>query len=178
MMLLTALVLAVVPAQSQWTAKQSAVQYHLVHKFHQVDATSAKTEVIAVIDASGLKVMARSPVQSFDSGNANRDAHMLEVVEAQKFPMVVVKGAAAGFVMPAPGAKTTVSIKAEVELHGVKVQEPIDLEVTAIDAAHVHVGFHFKESLTAHKIERPALMFVQVDDELTIDGSADLEPKT
>jgi hypothetical protein len=41
-----------------------------------------------------------------------------------------------------------------------------------------HVTFEFPESLTAHKIERPSLLFVPVDDEIRIVGSADVTAKS
>jgi hypothetical protein len=39
------------------------------------------------------------------------------------------------------------------------------------------VHFEFVESLTAHKIERPSLLFMPVDDTITIVGSAEITAK-
>src|SRR5689334_1908571 len=83
---------AAADAPAQWHSTSGTVQYHLTHRFHEVVGKSDKLEVMSVLDPSGLKIMARAPVQSFDSGNGNRDARMLEVVEASKFPMVIVRG--------------------------------------------------------------------------------------
>src|SRR5262249_34771231 len=56
---------------------ESSVVYHLVHKLHKFDGTSKKLDGKAVILSDGrAQVMLRVPVESFDSGNVNRDAHM------------------------------------------------------------------------------------------------------
>jgi hypothetical protein len=120
--------------------------------------------------------MARAPVKTFDSGNANRDAHMLEVVEGARFPLVVVRGVLAGFKPQTLSAgPSKVRAQCEVDFHGVKVTQPIDIEVTPVDALHVTATFRFKESLSAHKVERPSLLFIPVDDDLEISGTFRLE---
>jgi hypothetical protein len=64
-----------------------------------------------------------------------------------------------------------------VELHGVAVSHPIDLTLETKDGTHFHVSFEFPESLTAHKIERPSLLFVAVEDLITIAGKAEVTAK-
>ena len=64
-----------------------------------------------------------------------------------------------------------------VELHGVTVNHHIDLKLETKDGVHFQVRFEFIESLTAHKIERPSLLFVAVDDAITIVGKADVTAK-
>jgi hypothetical protein len=39
------------------------------------------------------------------------------------------------------------------------------------------VSFEFPESLTAHKVERPRMLFVAVDDLISIVGKADVTAK-
>src|SRR4051812_4949328 len=61
----------------------STVSYTIVHKLHKVQGKTAKVEGKGRILPDGkAQVMVRVPVESFDSGNANRDAHMKEAVEA------------------------------------------------------------------------------------------------
>jgi hypothetical protein len=68
-------------------------------------------------------------------------------------------------------------VQASVELHGVSVSHAIDLTLETKDGKHFSVSFQFPESLTAHKIERPSLMFVAVDDLITISGKAEIAAK-
>lgn len=95
------------------------VEYVVRHKLHTVRGVSRQVEIRAVADGSGLKVMGRAPVRSFDSGNSNRDAHVLEVVRAEKNPLVVLRGMAKGFQLPKGPGSFTVPLETEVQLAGV-----------------------------------------------------------
>jgi hypothetical protein len=152
------------------------VEYHLVHKFHKIVGVSKALAVRGTVDGAGLKVMARTQVGTFDSGNANRDSHMMETVEGEKYPWVSVKAALPGFKLPTTGT-TTVTVQASVELHGVSVTHPINITLQTKDGKRFQASFQFPESLTAHKIERPSLMFVPVDDNITIVGKADVSAR-
>jgi hypothetical protein len=152
------------------------VEYRMVHKFHKFTGVSKSMQIRGSVDASGLKVMARAMVSTFDSDNSNRDEHMMETVEGTKYPWVSVRAALPGFKLPASGA-TTVKVQAAVELHGVSVNHPIDIKLETHDGIHFKIGFEFDESLTAHKIERPSLMFVAVEDIIKIVGSAEVTAK-
>jgi len=172
--LLATLVVTAGPARGQTMqlSGSGTVAYQLVHKFHTIVGTSKTMAVRGRVDASGLKVMARAPVSSFDSDNANRDEHMMEAVEGAKFPWVVVRAALPGYKLPTAAGKTKITVQGGVELHGVTVNHPIDLNLETKDGVHFQVSFQFPESLTAHKIERPSLLFVPVDDSITIKGKA------
>jgi hypothetical protein len=158
-------------------AGNGTVAYHLVHKFHKIVGVSKSMAVRGSVDGTGLKLMARAQVSTFDSDNTNRDAHMMEAVEGEKYPWVSVRAALPGFKLPTNGA-TTVTVQAAVELHGVSVNHPIDIKLETNDGLHFKASFQFDESLTAHKIERPSLMFVPVDDLIKIVGSADVAAKS
>lgn len=153
------------------------VEYHLVHKFHKIVGVSKAMAVRGTVDGSGLKVMARTQVSTFDSDNTNRDAHMMETVEGEKFPWVTVRATLPGFSLPDSGSKK-VTVQASVEFHGVSVTHPIELTVDTKDGKTFHVSFDFPESLTAHKIERPSLLFVPVDDQIQIVGKSEVTTKT
>lgn len=164
-------------AQTSQLNGVGTVEYHMVHKFHKITGVSKAMVVRGTVDASGLKVMARAQVSTFDSDNANRDEHMMETVEGQKYPWVSVRAVIPGFKLPSNGS-TTVTVNAAVELHGVSVDHPISIKLETKDGVHFKATFEFDESLTAHKIERPSLMFVPVDDNIRIVGSADVAAKT
>ena len=71
-----------------------------------------------------------------------------------------------------------VTVQASVELHGVSVSHPIDITLETKDGVHFNASFEFVESLTAHKIERPSLLFVPVDDAITIAGRAEVAARS
>ena len=113
--------------------------------------------------------MVRVPVASFDSGDANRDSNMREVLESSRFPFVVLKGTTS-LVMPAgAGAAIPTKLEGELEFHGVKqrVEVPATLEFAADGSACVRG--HVELSLDAYRIERPSLLMIKLDDLCKID---------
>ncbi len=166
---------AAASAEELYTLDPSAstVTYHLVHKMHRVDGVSKRAEGKARLLPTGqVQVAVSAPVDSFDSGNVNRDASMKEAVEAARFPTVEVKALADAVAAPA-GFPATVEKKAKVQLtfHGVQelLEVPVKIEWQA--PGQVRVTGSFTISLDHHKVERPSLMFIKVDDALKIDAA-------
>jgi hypothetical protein len=157
-------------APVKWVSDGGEITYTVVHKFHEVHGVNKAPTVTAVVDEQGLKVMARATVKSFDSGNSSRDAHVQEVTDAAKFPVVTVRAVAPGFTLPSAAGVTQLTLKGEVELHGVKTSLPIKIEIKLADPKHLSITFDMVDSLEGHTIERPALLFVKVDDAMRIVG--------
>ncbi|MGZ3457631.1 MAG: YceI family protein, partial [Archangium sp.] len=123
-----------------------------------------------------LQVAVRANVADFDSGNANRDAHMKETTEAEKYPTVEFKGVAAGVKMPtAFPSEQTVPLKGQLTFHGVKQPVEVPMKVTFTSAKDVKAEGKFQISLEAYKIERPSLLMVKVDDALDMDTKFQLQ---
>jgi polyisoprenoid-binding protein YceI len=146
----------------------SAVRFHVSHKLHQVDGISKGAEGKAILEANGaVRTMVRIPVQSFDSGDANRDSHMLETLQAGQHPYVVFKGV--GTLPPAaPGVPVAVTLRGELDFHGVKrpVEVPVTVQFGTDGSARVQGKLTV--SLEAYQIERPSLLLVKLDDACTI----------
>jgi polyisoprenoid-binding protein YceI len=151
----------------------SSLTYKLHHPLHEVVGKAPPSDGKAKLLPDGtLQVAVRANVKDFDSGNSNRDAHMQEVTEAAKFPLIDFKGVATGVKMPATfPATVAVTLKGQVTFHGVKqsVDVPMTVQFTSAKAATATGTFNV--SLEAHKVERPSLMLKKVDDKLV------LEPK-
>jgi hypothetical protein len=93
-MLLAALLFSLpVVAQTdhQWVLDQSSLTYHMSHPVHEVDAVSHAAKGKGVCHAGLCDLLIAVPVKSFDSGDSNRDLHMIEVTRGAQFPMVVVR---------------------------------------------------------------------------------------
>jgi len=148
----------------------STVRFQVDHKLHEVKGASRAVEGKAALEPDGaVKAMVRIPVQSFDTGDSNRDSHMLETLEAGKFPHVVFKGIGQ-VASQAPGGKpVAVTLRGELDLHGVK--RPVEVPVTVEFAADgsVRVKGRLVVSLEAHRLERPSLLTIKIDDACTID---------
>jgi hypothetical protein len=178
--LVLALTLASAPALAQapttFSITDGTVSYKLVHKFHEITGTSKKVEGKARILPNGtVQVMARAPVASFDSGNDNRDAHMLETVEGGKYPLVELKAVAEGLTLPSRfPASVKAKLKGAIVFHSVRSPQEVEVTVTFPDADHLTVFGSFPISLEAFKVERPSLMFVKVEDKLGMEAKLNL----
>ena len=150
-------------------ASRSVVRYTVIHKLHEVDAASREIEGKAVVrDAATAVAQVRVPVASFRSGDANRDAHMIQAVEVGKFPFVGVK-ALVQLERPGSPPGEPLSAEVEVDFHGVKRRATIPLTVSRLPGGELRVQGRLDASLDAHGVERPSLLFVKVDDACRID---------
>ena len=82
---------AYVWADSQWVLDQSTLSYHVSHPLHQVDGVSHAARGKGVCHAGQCDFLIAVPVKSFDSGDSNRDLHMLQVTRGAQYPMVTVR---------------------------------------------------------------------------------------
>lgn len=149
-------------------ADKSFVKYTLVHKAHTFVGTADKgVEGKVKLTGTTAQLMVRIPVANFDSGNSNRDSNMRDVVEATKFPNVELKAVAEG-VTPVASGSTKHTLKGKLTFHGVTNNVEVPVTVTWNGKQAKVIG-KFSISLEAYKIERPALLFVKVEDNLDID---------
>jgi hypothetical protein len=176
-LIVAALLLATTAAAPQTftVVPGSTLSYHLVHKFHAVTGVSRSIEGKARVLADGtVQVMVRAPLRSFDSGDSNRDGHMLEVTDAARNPYVIFKGVgtlASPTIYP---AQVKVKLTGELTL---KTPRPVDVPVTVEfqTPERATLDCAFPVSLEEHQVERPSLMFVKVDDVVEIDAKLTLE---
>lgn len=170
-LLLTAIAAALLPAGTRLAVDPAAstVGFHVTHRLHRVDGSSSQVEGKVVVQEGGaLLAMVRVPVTSFVSGEANRDSHMVEVMEVNKYHFAVFKGVA----QLGPGGQLPagpLEMRGEIELHGVKRPVSVALTVESQPDGALRVRGGFDVSLDAHGIERPSLLFVKIDDVCRID---------
>ncbi|HET7754204.1 MAG TPA: YceI family protein [Anaeromyxobacteraceae bacterium] len=149
---------------------KSTVEFRVNHKLHKVEGRANAVEAKAAVGEDGkILAMVRVPAASLDSGDANRDANMRDVLEVGKYPFVVYKAVAQ---LPSPlprGAALDVTMKGELELHGVKRPLEIPAKVEIGDDGTVRVRGTTHVSLDAYHIERPSLLLVKLDDDCRID---------
>jgi hypothetical protein len=78
-------------ADTHWALEQSTLSYHMSHPLHEVDGVSHAAKGEGICHAGECNFLIAAPVKSFDSGDSNRDLHMLQVTRGGQFPMVVVR---------------------------------------------------------------------------------------
>jgi len=90
-----AFLLLIVPrlvlADSQWVLEESTLTYHVSHPLKQTEGVSHAAKGKGVCHDGQCDFLIAVPVKSFDSGDSNRDLHMLQVVRGGQFPLITVR---------------------------------------------------------------------------------------
>lgn len=78
-------------AQNQWVLQQSTLTWHVSHPMHEVAGTSHAAKGKGNCTATECNFLIAVPVNTFNSGDSNRDLHTLQVVRGGQNPMVIVR---------------------------------------------------------------------------------------
>jgi polyisoprenoid-binding protein YceI len=157
-------------------AGASVVKFHLHHKMHEVNGRSSQIEGKAILGDDGkVMTMIRIPTASFDTADANRDSHMRETLDAAKFPFVIFKGVTNVTVPVAYGKPIESKLDGELDFHGVKTPISIPAEISLSKDGGAVVNAKFPVDLDAHKVERPSLLFIKVDQNVELDVALKLK---
>ncbi len=158
-------------AGTMWNldASKSTVSYHLVHKLHQFTGTDhGHLDGKALMKPDGtVQAQVVGHVKDFDSENSNRDEHMMETVEAARFPNVSAKALVHFDPGQASGTQKA-DAKVEMNLHGKNETKTVPVTLTYEGANRVHVTSDFDASVEGFGIQRPQLLFVPINDAMGI----------
>lgn len=78
-------------ADHQWVLKQNTLTYHVSHPLHQTDGVSHAARGKGIGHEGQCDFLIAVPVKTFDSGDSDRDLHMIQVTRGAEFPMVTVR---------------------------------------------------------------------------------------
>ena len=143
---------------------KSSITYSMNHILHAWDGTSKDLNGVVVVSADNKieKVAIATKVSAFDSENSNRDAHLLEVVEALKYPNISFYSTSI-----TESKKGELDVKGMLQFHG--VSKEISFKANAAQVKNnVQVTGNFIFLLEDFKIERPSFMLKQVDNEVKV----------
>jgi len=101
-------------ADGTWVLEKSTLTYHVSHPLHETEGVSHDARGKAVCRAGQCEILVAVPVKSFDSGDSNRDLHMLQVTRGAQFPLATVRCR----VPEAAAATPTVAVDLEIEFAG------------------------------------------------------------
>ncbi|HXY50028.1 MAG TPA: YceI family protein [Terriglobales bacterium] len=158
------LVLPGLAADQQWILGQSTLSYHVSHPLHQVDGVSHAARGKGICHAGQCEFLIAVPVKSFDSGDSNRDLHMLQVTRGAEFPMVTVRTR-----LP-ESAATSATINADLEIQfagqtAQYKQVPFKLETQGSETRIIGT---IPATLSDFKIEPPTLLALPVKNEMPV----------
>lgn len=146
-----------------WSVEKGELVYHVNFPLKKIAGHSNVIKGKAVCNKT-CKVLAASPITSFDSGDTNRDFRVLNLTEATDFPFVQCE-----IEMTRPNENTkTANVK--VTLAGKdKLYRKVPIKTQQIDEQHLSIQGTLPTKLTDFNITPPSLLGVSIDDEIPVD---------
>jgi hypothetical protein len=151
-------------ADRQWVLDQSTLTYHVSHPLHQTDGVSHAARGKGVCHAGQCDFLIAVPVKSFDSGDSNRDLHMLQVTRGAKFPIVSVRT----LLPETASASATIQADLEIQFAGQTVQYKQVPFQMATQGNQIRISGTIPATLTDFKIDPPSLLAVLVKNEIPV----------
>lgn len=161
-LLLVALPLAA--ADGQWILEQSTLTYHVSHPIHQSEGVSHAARGKGVCQAGQCDFLIAAPVKSFDSGDSNRDLHMLQVTRGAQFPLVTVRTR-----LSEPALEpATIHADLEIEFAGQTVQyKQVPFQET-VQGDSVRITGTIPATLSDFKINPPSFLAMPLKNEMPV----------
>lgn len=144
--------------------KSSTVTYAMSHPAHDWEGVCKDVNAVIVYDDATKaisQVAVSLKVDAFDSGNANRDSHALEVLEGLKYPKVTFTS------NKLKKDSNTLTAEGNLTFHG--ITKPITITVTRTDSdKKIMLDGKFDILLSQFQVERPSLFGLKTKDEVKL----------
>lgn len=148
----------------QWILEQSTLTYRVSHPLHESEGVSHDARGKGVCHEGQCDFLIAVPVKSFDSGDSNRDLHMLQAVRGAQFPLVTVRTR-----LPEDASSlATIRADLEIQLAGQTAeykQVPLQL---AKEGDNIRITATIPATLSDFKIDRPSLLAIPVKNEVPV----------
>jgi hypothetical protein len=151
-------------ADSQWVLQESTLTYHVSHPLHQSEGVSHAAKGKGVCHAGQCEFLIAVPVKSFDSGDSNRDLHMLQVTRGAEFPLVTVRTR----LPESEAAASSINVDVEIQFAGQTAQYkqvPFKLEK---QGNQIRITGTIPATLADFKIDPPSLLTMPVKNEIPV----------
>jgi hypothetical protein len=151
-------------ADQQWILQQNTLTYHVSHPLHQSEGVSHEARGKGVCHQGQCDFLIAVPVKSFNSGDSNRDLHMLQVVRGAEFPLVTVRTR-----LPEDAASSaTVLADLEIQFAGQTAQyKQVPLQL-AKEGDNFRITGTVPATLSDFKIDPPSLLTLPVKNEIPV----------
>ena len=149
---------------SQWALEQCTLTYHVSHPLHQTDGVSHAARGKGVCHAGQCDFLIAVAVKSFDSGDSNRDLHMLQVTRGAQFPMVTVRTR----LPEAASTSATIHADLEIQFAGQTAQyKQVPFQLVT-QGNETRISGTIPATLSDFKIDPPSLLAMPVKNEIPI----------
>jgi hypothetical protein len=155
---------ALAAEDTQWVLDQSTLAYHVSHPLHNTDGVSHMAKGKGVCHAGQCDFLIAVPVKSFDSGDSNRDLHMLQVARGGQFPIVSVRTQ----LPESASASTTIHADLEIQFAGQTATfKQVAFQVMT-QGNQIRISGTIPATLSDFKIDPPSLLAVPVKNEMPV----------
>jgi len=151
-------------ADSDWVMTKSTLTYHVSHPIHETEGVSLDARGKAVCRAGQCDVLVAVPVKSFDSGDSNRDLHMLQVTRGAQFPLVTVRCR----VPEAAAASPDVAVDLDVEFAGQTAHYAGVPFHQAVQGNETRITGTIPAKLSDFKIDPPTLLTLATKNDIPV----------
>jgi hypothetical protein len=151
-------------ADSQWVLGQSTLSYHVSHPLHQVDGVSHAAKGKGVCHNGQCDFLIAVAVKSFDSGDSNRDLHMLQVTRGAEFPIVTVRTR----VPESASTSATINLDLQIQFAGQTVQYKQVPFQRVSQGSDARITGTIPAKLSDFKIDPPSLLTMAVKNDIPV----------
>jgi hypothetical protein len=151
-------------ADSQWLLQQGTLTYHVSHPLHQSEGVSHEVRGKGICHAGQCDFLVAVPVKSFDSGDSNRDLHMIQVTRGAQFPMVTVRTR----LPESASTSATVQVDLEIQFAGQTAQyKQVPFQLVT-QGNQIRITGTIPATLVDFKIDPPTLLTLPVKNEIPV----------
>ena len=149
---------------SQWVLQQSTLTYHVSHALHQVEGVSHAARGKGVCHAGQCEFLIAVAVKTFDSGDSNRDLHMLQVTRGGEFPMISVRTR-----LPEDaGGSATIRADLEIQFAGQTAKYSQVSFQQVSQGNETRITGTIPATISDFKIDPPSLLGIAVKNEMPV----------
>ena len=154
------------PSQVKYFADktQSSITYAMNHPLHAWEGVSREINSVILTDANKnviTQAAVSEKISSFDSQNANRDSHCIEVTEAIKYPNISFASTSV------KQNGNILEITGKLTFHGITKEITLTAERKTINN-QVQISGSFSVNMTDYNIDPPSLMAMKTDNEIKL----------
>ena len=151
-------------ADSQWFLEESTLTYHVSHPLKQTEGVSHAAKGKGVCHGGQCDFLIAVPVKSFDSGDSNRDLHMLQVVRGGQFPLITVRT----HLSEDASTLSSIPVDLEVQFAGQTAQYKQIAFQHVVKGSDTLITGTIPLTLTDFKIDPPSLLALPVKNEIPV----------
>lgn len=152
------------PLQGAWDLQESLLGYTVEHPFKKATGTSRAAKGKVRCSTRDCEALIAVAVNTFDSGDSNRDLHMLEATRGAAYPIITVRTR-----FTASATEGELRTDLQVEFAGEKVTiENVAITIKKAGTGLLETTGQFTLRLSDFKIAPPSLLGMAIKNEVPL----------